>query len=163
MLLSWRENCEMKMEPKWRWNPSRDGNTPHPPPPVWENWGLWVNFVKSESRSVLSDSLQVHGLYSPWISPGQNTGVGSLSLLQRIFPTQGLNPGLLHCRWILYQLSQQGIVIDLCSCTRQGQGDQVPKLFLPVLENVITKVCKGFKKLMNLSQNAKLAHCCCWC
>ena len=46
--------------------------------------------------------------YSPWNSPGQNTGVGSLSLLQGIFPTQGLNPGLLHCRWILYQLSHQG-------------------------------------------------------
>ena len=42
---------------------------------------------------------------SPWNSPGQNTRVGSLSLLQRIFPTQGLNPGLPHCRWILYQLS----------------------------------------------------------
>ena len=38
------------------------------------------------------DSLQPHGLYSPWNSPGQNTGVGSLSLLQGIFPTQGLNP-----------------------------------------------------------------------
>ena len=49
-----------------------------------------------------------HGLYSPWNSPVQNTGVGSLSLLQGIFPTQGLNPGLLHCRWILYQLSHKG-------------------------------------------------------
>ena len=46
-----------------------------------------------------------HGLYSPWNSPGQNTGVGSLFLLQGSFPTQGLNPGLPHCRWILYQLS----------------------------------------------------------
>ena len=41
-------------------------------------------------------------------SSGQNTGVGSLSLLHRIFPTQGSNPGLLHCRWILYELSYQG-------------------------------------------------------
>ena len=45
---------------------------------------------------------------APWNSPGQNTGVGRLSLLQGIFPTQGSNPGLLHCRWILYQLSQKG-------------------------------------------------------
>ena len=37
--------------------------------------------------------LQPHGLYTPWSSPGQNTGVGSPSLLQGIFPTQGLNPG----------------------------------------------------------------------
>ena len=45
----------------------------------------------------------------PWTinSPGQNTGVGSLSFLQGIFPTQGLNPGLLHSRWILYQLSHK--------------------------------------------------------
>ena len=41
-------------------------------------------------------------------SLGQNTGVGSLSLLQMIFPTQGSNPGLPHCRWILDQLSYQG-------------------------------------------------------
>ena len=49
-----------------------------------------------------------HGLYSLWNSPGQNTGVGSFSLLQRIFPTQGSNPGLLHCGQILYQLSHEG-------------------------------------------------------
>ena len=47
-------------------------------------------------------------LYSPWNSPGQNTGVGSCSLLQGIFPTQGSNSGLSHCRWILYHLSHQG-------------------------------------------------------
>ena len=47
-------------------------------------------------------------MYTPWNSPGQNTGVGSLSLLQGIFPTQGSNPGLPHCRRILYQLSHQG-------------------------------------------------------
>ena len=63
---------------------------------------------ESESHSVVSNSLQLHGLYSPWNSPGQNTGVGSLSLLQGIFPTQGSNPGLPHCRWILYQLSHKG-------------------------------------------------------
>ena len=63
---------------------------------------------ESESRSVVSDSLRPHGLYSPWDSPGQNTGVGSLPLLQGIFPTQGSNPGHLHCRWILYQLSHKG-------------------------------------------------------
>ena len=66
----------------------------------------WKN--ESESRSVVSDSLQPHGLYSPWNSAGQNTGVGSLALLQGIFPTQGSNPGLQHCRQILYQLSHKG-------------------------------------------------------
>ena len=53
---------------------------------------------RNQSRSIVSHSLQPHGLYSPWNSPGQKTGVGSLSLLQGIFPTQGLNPGLPHCR-----------------------------------------------------------------
>ena len=102
----------------------------------------------SESRPVVSDSLRPHGLYSPWNSPGQDTGVGSqfpspadlpnpgieprsptlqadslpaeppgkpkntevgsLSLLQQIFPTQESNQGPLHCRRILYQLSHQG-------------------------------------------------------
>ena len=46
-------------------------------------------------------------LYSPWNSPGQNTGVGSLSLLQGIFLTPESNWGLPHCRQILYQLSYQ--------------------------------------------------------
>ena len=88
-----------------------------------------------------SPPLLPHGLYRPWNSPGQNTGVGlsllqgifpaqvsrlvdslpteppgkpkntgvgSRSLLQWVFPTQGSNQGLLHCRRILYQLSFQG-------------------------------------------------------
>ena len=48
----------------------------------------------TESRSVMSNSLRPHGLYSLWNYPGQNTGVGSLSLLQGIIPTQGSNRGL---------------------------------------------------------------------
>ena len=67
-----------------------------------------IGMVESESRSVVSSCLWPHGLYSSWNSPGQSTRVDSLSLLQMIFPTQGLNPGLLRCRRILYQLSHQG-------------------------------------------------------
>ena len=52
--------------------------------------------------------MRPHGLYSPWNSLGQNTRVGSLSLLQGIFLTQESNQGLLHCRQILYQLNYQG-------------------------------------------------------
>ena len=76
--------------------------------------------IESESRcSVASNSLWPHGLYSPWNSPGQNTGVDSLSLLQGIFPTQESNWDLLNCRRILYQLSyqespQKMLAIDLC-------------------------------------------------
>ena len=60
------------------------------------------------SGLVVSDSLWPRRLYCLWNSPGQNTGVGSLSLLQGIFPNQGSNPGLWHCRRILYQLNHQG-------------------------------------------------------
>ena len=56
------------------------------------NLSCWVVFVfvffYISSRSVKSDSLWPHGLYSPWNSPGQNTGEGNLSLLQGIFPIQ---------------------------------------------------------------------------
>ena len=109
---------------------------------------------ESEALLVMSDSLRLLGLYSPWTSLGQNTGVGSLSLLQgnlpdqeikpwpsallvyslptepqgkpkntgvgslsvlqRIFPTQESNQGLLHCRWILYQLSYEGSLNGKC-------------------------------------------------
>ena len=80
------------------------------------NWGLlhcrWIlyqlSYREAQSHSVVSNSLRPHGLYSPWNSTGQNTGVGSLSLFQGIFQTLELNPGLLHCRWILYQLSHMG-------------------------------------------------------
>ena len=75
---------------------------PHPP-----------KVGESVTRSVVSDSLQPHGLQParllcPWGSPGKNTGVGCHSLLQGVFLTQGLNLGLLHYRQILYHLSHQG-------------------------------------------------------
>ena len=66
------------------------------------------NTMPHHFKQLLDSSLRPYGLYSSWNSPGQNSGVGSLSLLQGIFPTQGLNPGLLHCRRILYHLSHQG-------------------------------------------------------
>ena len=81
---------------------------------VWMGLGLAAGTVGnqcslglSESCSVVSDSLQTHELYSPWNSPGQNTGVGSLSLLQGVFPTRGLNPGLSHYRPILLSVQLQ--------------------------------------------------------
>ena len=106
-----------------------DGPIIHEGEPEGEHWkdlGLgkmqwWIQFwtvnlgymkylqeCESESRSVVSDSLWSHGLYSPWTSLGQNTGVGSLSLFQGIFPNKGSNPGLPHYRQILYQLSHEG-------------------------------------------------------
>ena len=90
-----------------------------------------VKLDKSESHSVVSYFLQPHGLYSPWNSPSQNTAVRSLFLLQGIFPTQESNPGLLHCRQILYKLSHQGnprilewVAYAFCSrsCQIRNQG-----------------------------------------
>ena len=71
------------------------------------------DFVSVVSCLVGSDSLQPRGLQPtrllcPWNSLGKNTAVGCHSLLQGIFPIQGSNPSLLHCRQILYHLSHQG-------------------------------------------------------
>ena len=70
------------------------------------------------SRSVMSHSLQPHGLLStrllcPWNSPAKNTGVGCQALLQGMFPNQGSKLGLLHCRQILYHLSHQSSPFQL--------------------------------------------------
>ena len=68
---------------------------------------LWSGSTQF-SHSVMSDSLQPHGLQHTRLPCPSTTGVGSHSLLQGIFPTEGLNSGLLHCRQILYHLSHQG-------------------------------------------------------
>ena len=76
--------------------------------------------------------MQPHGLQParllcPKNSPGKNTRVGSCSLLQGIFQTQGLNLGLLHCRWILYCLSHQGSILEVLGCNAH-KGDQIPNI-----------------------------------
>ena len=68
---------------------------------------------KQSTHSVVSDSLRPCGLLPTrllclWDSPGKSTGVGCHFLLQEIFPTQALNPGLPHCRQTLYHLSHKG-------------------------------------------------------
>ena len=66
-------------------------------------------------------TLWPHGLYSPWNSPGQSSGVCSLFLPQEISPTQGSSPGLPHCRRILYQLSHQGSPADQKRCLEKSK------------------------------------------
>ena len=73
-----------------------------------EGYACSVSITMKVKIAQSCSTLQPLGLYSPWNSPGQKTGVGSLSLLQGILPTQGSNPALPHCRRILYQLSHQG-------------------------------------------------------
>ena len=80
------------------------------------NWHHYAVHLKVTTCLVTQSCLTLlwsHGLYPtrllcPWDSPGKNTGVGCRALFQGIFPTQGSNPSLLHCRQILYQLSYQG-------------------------------------------------------
>ena len=82
----------------------------------------WLVWKWKVTHSVVSNSLQLHGLLN---SPGHNTGVDSLlSFLQGIFPTQRLNPGLLYCRQILYQLSHQGSPISL-GWIKLGQSEPI--------------------------------------
>ena len=69
-----------------------------------EGGALVWDVLESETCSVMSNSLLSHGLYSPQNSPGQNTGMGSLSLLQGIFPSQGLNIGLPHCSSLVWDI-----------------------------------------------------------
>ena len=95
--------------------------------------------VWSQSCSVVSDSFWPYGLYSLWNSPGQNTGVGSLSLLQGIFLTQESNQSLLHCRQILYQLRYQGSPLFLTTL------QQYSSLFFSILAlRTPRTVWKGF-------------------
>ena len=65
-----------------------------------------------------SPALQADSLLAELPGKPKNTGVGSLSLLQWVFPTQELNWGLLHCRLILYQLSYQGSPYKNCKNKR---------------------------------------------
>ena len=67
--------------------------------------------VSKSCPTLQSRGLQLFQLLCPRESPGKNTGVGYHCLLQGIFPTQGLNPRLLHCRWLLFQLNHQGSLI----------------------------------------------------
>ena len=85
--------------------------------------------ISCESHTVVSNSLWPHGLYSPWNSPCQNTGVGSLSLLQGIFPAQQSNQGLLHCRWILYQRREEfSSVAQSCLTLCDPMNHSTPRL-----------------------------------
>ena len=80
-------------------------NAPHPQ--FSNNCYVFLNVVLCLVTQTLYDPMDGSPPGSPFF-PGKNTGVSGHALLQGIFPTQGSNPGLLHCRWILYCLSYQG-------------------------------------------------------
>ena len=131
--------CHLYWLDKWVWIPKSF---------QWEKYQPWLCFQMpwsppfcltvlyphSEVKVTQSclDSLQPHGLYSSWNSPGQNTGAGSLSLLQGISPAQGSNPSLWHCRRILYQLSRKGSLCHHGYPDVLGQADLLPVPDLPL-------------------------------
>ena len=113
---------------------------------------------------------------TPWTSPGQNTGVGSLSLLQGIFPTQGLIPGLLYCRQILYHLSHKGdgipveifqilkddavkVLHSICQQiwkTQQWPRDWKRSDFIPIPKKGNAKECSNYCTIALISHASKV-------
>ena len=91
--------------------------------------------TRHKKRHICMESVQLHILYNPWNSSGQNTGLGNCSLSQGIFPTQGSNPGLLHCKGILYQLSYQGRHIYIwLTVRRKSQSTEIDPELTELLE-----------------------------
>ena len=121
------------------------------------HWNMWTEeclpkWAESESHSVMWDSLRPHGLYSPWNSLCQNSGVGSLFLLQKIFLTQELNQGFLHYKYIHYELSHQG--------SPKFTGS-LSKSLKPCW--TLTLMCKGLWWILLLSTTLCVCVCMCVC
>ena len=122
---------------------------------------IFMSLSLSVSRSVVPNSLWSHGLQltrllCPWDFPDQDTGVGCHFLLQGIFPTHELNPGLLHCRPILFQLSYDG------SPVHSSEGISTQGLIIPFF---LLCLCLEISKTKNLRKKfniyAIFGECCC--
>ena len=118
-----------------------------------------MNKWTSESCSVMFDSLRSYSLYSPWTSPSQNTGVGSLFLLQGIFPTQGWNPGLLHCRQTLYQLTHRGNPHKMYHPSKKKKKNYL-SIYLSISPKPQTVVWRESKLLSDLLRKQSKPHLC---
>ena len=111
-------------------------------------------------KSLSSVSLWPHGLHSPWNSPGQNTGVGSLSLLQGIFPIQGSNPGLPHYRRILYQLGYD-MQIHTYTNTHIHKSIHIPRasFVAQLVKNSMDCIVHGFSE-SDMTEQLSLVYTC---
>ena len=140
----------------------------------------WIGSARSESE-VAQSCLTLATLWTvahhappgnSWEFPGKGTGVGCHFLLQRIFPTQGSNPGLSHCRQTLYHLSHQGspgtdygraifssLACQLASCCIWpiSGTDAEPESLHPPLSGVclhVSKQCLFFSLCLQLTPGA---------
>ena len=121
----------------------------------------------SVSHAVVCDSLRPRGLQPPrllcpWNPPGKNTGVGCHFLLQGIFPTQGSNPGLLHCRQILYRLSYWEALVPLHLCNKEPRLALFPKNISEVCAKAKT-MCpppetRNFQRISNVNTPVTNLH-----
>ena len=94
-------------------------------------------------------------LLCPWDSTGKNTGVGCHELLQGIFLTQGLNPGLPHCRWIFYHLSHQGNPFII----REMWIKATMRYYLTLVRMTIVKKCANNKCWKGYGKKGTLLYC----
>ena len=119
-----------------------------------------VHLFEVKWKSLSCVSLWLHKVYSPWNSPGQNTGVGCLSLLQGLFLTQGSNPCLPHCRRILYQLSHKGSprILEWIAYPFASRSSQ------PRNQTRIFCIVGGFICLASINWGLKVGRICseCW-
>ena len=132
---------------------------PSPPPTV--SSSLFSMWSTCESCSVVSHSLQPHGIYSPWNFPGQNTGVGSHSLLQGIFSTQGSNLGFPHCRQILYQLNYHRslCLVYVCNSIPALQIKAAMRYHLTLVRMAIIKKSANNKCCRGCGEKGIILHC----
>ena len=134
------------------WRPSQAGCSGQQQRQRKRAWQLWKKAITHiiatiyirVSHSVMSKSLWSHWLWPSrflclWNSAGKNTGVGSHSLLQRIFQIQGSNPGLPYYRWILYHLGYHrspnvcnGLTHDWLQCDPSSQNTWTTETYLSV-------------------------------
>ena len=117
-----------------------------------------------ESCSAMSNSLRPHGLYSPWNFPGQSgleNGVGSHSLLQGIFPSQGSHSGFPHCRLILYQLSYQRslCLVYVCNSIPALQIKTSVRYHLTLVRMASIKISANHKCCRGCGEKRVILHC----
>ena len=155
-----------------RWQPTR---LPRPWDSPGKNTGVGCPFPspmhESEkwkwSSSVMSDSSWPHGLQPTrllclWDFPGKSTGVGCHSLLQGIFPTQGSNLGLLHCRHILYHLSHQVLSNLVLTSTARVGGKRSQERCLSTTDFTITELWWYNQQGNGIIYNVDISITKCW-